>query len=48
METELGTDREAALADMRYSFIEKAVRATGSKKHGLNARRQRARSVKTG
>ncbi len=28
METELSTDREAALADMRYTFIEKACRNT--------------------
>jgi ferrous iron transport protein B len=28
MENELGTDREAALADMRYSFIEKLCAAT--------------------
>ena len=28
METELGTDREAALADMRYTFIEKACKDT--------------------
>ena len=43
METELGTDREAALADMRYSFIEKLCAATVVK-HGET--REHARSVK--
>ena len=28
MEAELGTDREAALADMRYAFIEKLCAQT--------------------
>ena len=27
MENSLGTDKDAALADMRYEFIEKAVKA---------------------
>lgn len=42
METELGTDREAAIADMRYSFIENLVRATVIKKEES---REQARSV---
>ncbi len=32
METDLGTDREAAIADMRYAFIERLVRDTVKKK----------------
>ena len=32
MEQELGTDREAALADMRYTFIERRVRRIGCKR----------------
>ena len=32
MEAELGTDREAALADMRYAFIEKLCAQTVVKK----------------
>lgn len=31
MEAETGTDREAAMADMRYTFIEKAVKASVKK-----------------
>ncbi len=42
MENELGTDREAALADMRYAFIERVVRGTVTK---TGVSRQRARSV---
>ena len=42
METETKTDREAALADMRYLFIENAVRETVEKK---SPSRARARSV---
>ncbi len=33
METDLGTDREAALADMRYAFIEEACRTSVVKGH---------------
>lgn len=33
METDLGTDREAAIADMRYAFIERLVRDAVKKKH---------------
>ena len=43
MEAELGTDREAALADMRYTFIEKLCAATVVK-HGES--REHARSVR--
>ena len=42
METELGTDREAALADMRYSFIEKLCAETVVKS---GESREHARSV---
>ena len=43
MEKELGTDREAALADMRYTFIEKACKDTVIKTGESKAH---ARSVK--
>lgn len=39
METNLGTDREAALADMRYTYIEKLC-ATALKKSGKPTREQ--------
>lgn len=41
MENELGTDREAALADMRYNFIENVCRDTVNK-GGINVGRQRS------
>ncbi len=43
METKLGTDREAALADMRYTYIEKVCRNT-VKRAGVT--REQERSVK--
>lgn len=43
MEEELGTDREAALADMRYAFIENAVRKTVVKQPKS---RERLRSIR--
>jgi ferrous iron transport protein B len=43
MESELGTDREAAIADMRYTFIEKLVEKTVSKKEES---REQSRSIK--
>jgi len=43
METEAGLDRNAALADMRYNFIEKAVASTVVKPHES---RERLRSEK--
>ena len=43
MESETGLDRNAALADMRYSFIEKAVEQSVVKPHES---REHARSVK--
>ncbi len=42
METDLGTDREAAIADMRYVFIAKLVAATVTKREES---REQARSV---
>lgn len=42
MEMELGTDREAAIADMRYSFIEKLVSKTVIKK---DESREQLRSI---
>jgi len=42
MEIELGTDREAAIADMRYSFIEKLVGRTVIKKEES---REQSRSI---
>lgn len=42
MESDLGTDREAAIADMRYAFIENLVRRTVTKKEES---REQARSV---
>ncbi len=42
METELGTDREAAIADMRYSFIENLVGNTVIKKEES---REQSRSI---
>ncbi len=42
MEEELGTDREAALADMRYAFIEQVVQETVIKS---GKSRERARSI---
>ncbi len=43
MEEELGTDREAALADMRYQFIERVVHDTVVR---TGSTRERARSVR--
>jgi ferrous iron transport protein B len=43
MEVELGTDREAAIADMRYSFIERLVSRTVTKKAES---REQVRSVR--
>ena len=43
METELGTDREAAMADMRYTFIENLVARTVVKK---DRSREQLRSVR--
>lgn len=43
METDLGTDREAALADMRYAFIEEACRTSVVKGHES---KESVRSVK--
>lgn len=43
MESDLGTDREAAIADMRYSYIEGLVNRTIVKKHES---KQQARSIK--
>jgi ferrous iron transport protein B len=42
MESSLGTDREAAMADMRYSFIENLVRRTVVKKEES---REQSRSI---
>ncbi len=42
METDLGTDREAAIADMRYAFISRLVAATVTKREES---REQARSV---
>lgn len=42
MESDLGTDREAAIADMRYTFIEKLVEKTVIKKEES---REQARSI---
>jgi ferrous iron transport protein B len=42
MESDLGTDREAAIADMRYAFIEKLVARTITKKAES---REQARSI---
>jgi len=42
MEADLGTDREAAIADMRYTFIEKLVRAAVTK---VSESREQARSI---
>ena len=43
METELGTDREAALADMRYEFIEGVCKKAV---HKAEQTREQARSIK--
>ena len=44
MQHELGTDREAALADMRYTFIERVVRKTVVKS-GKNPERERSTRI---
>lgn len=44
MEDQLGTDREAALADMRYSFIEKLC-AKAVKKQGESVAQQRSHKI---
>ena len=43
METDLGTDREAAIADMRYAYIERLVSDTVKKKQES---REQVRSIK--
>ena len=44
MEHDLGTDREAAIADMRYAFIEKLVSKTVVRSRGES--REQERSIK--
>lgn len=45
MERELGTDREAALADMRYAYIEELCAATVVKKRGETREQERSAKI---
>ena len=45
METSLGTDREAALADMRYDYIEKLCKKCVDKPHGPSKEQERTEKI---